>query len=182
MRRKIETKRLILRSFESQDLNALVKYAGDIDVARATGQLPHPYTKADAQSWLNYNLQQSSAAAKSYIYAIASPENALIGCISLMPTNDDKQAENWNLGYWLGQAHWHKGYMREACAALLIEARQTLAPTNICATVFTDNPRSAAILQHLGFTLTAQVSEFCVARGHNVEAHKLTLSLEAHHA
>ena len=42
MRNKIETKRLILRPFESTDLSALVLYAGDYDVAKATGQLPHP--------------------------------------------------------------------------------------------------------------------------------------------
>ena len=177
MRNKIETKRLVLRPFEVNDLDALVLYAGDIDVARATGQLPHPYTKAEAQSWLDFNQDQSNDPSANHIYAVATQDNHLIGCISLMSKED-----SWELGYWLGQPHWHKGYMREASTALLDEARQCLAPTILCACVFTDNPRSAALLQHLGFTMCGQSQEFCVARGHNVDAHNLTLSLEAHHA
>ena len=177
MRKKIETERLVLRPFEAQDLTALVSYAGDIDVARATGQLPHPYTKAKAQSWLDFNLDQSKAPSANHIYAVAAQDNRLIGCISLMPKGD-----SWELGYWLGQPHWHKGYMREASSALLDDARQHLAPTELCACVFTDNPRSLALLQHLGFTVCGQCAEFCVARGHDVQAHRLSLSLEAHHA
>ena len=48
MRNRIETERLVLRPFETQDLSALVLYAGDYDVAKATGQLPHPYTELEA--------------------------------------------------------------------------------------------------------------------------------------
>ena len=177
MRKKIETERLVLRPFETQDLTALVSYVGDIDVARATGQLPHPYTKTEAQSWLDFNLGQSSEPSTNYIYAIATQDNRLIGCISLIPKRD-----SWELGYWLGQPHWHKGYMREASSALLDEARRSLAPADLCACVFIDNPRSLALLQHLGFSLCGQCAEFCVARGHDVEAYQLSLSLEAHHA
>ena len=175
MRHKIQTKRLMLRPFAAQDLNALVISAGDIDVSRATGRLPHPYTQAEAQAWLDYN--QTPASAQNHIYAIASQDNQLLGCISLM-----SKADSWELGYWLGQPHWHAGYMREACTALLEEARQSLAPTKLCACVFTDNPRSLALLQHLGFTLCGQSTEFCVARGHDVKSHQLTLTLEAYHA
>ena len=178
MRDIIETKRLVLRSFEAQDLNALVTYAGDIDVARATGQLPHPYLETDAKSWLNYNQLQSGLSANTHIYAVVTPENQLLGCISLMPKSENEITE-WELGYWLGQPHWHKGYMREASSSLLDEARITLAPTNLCATVFKDNPGSLALLLHFGFTLTAETTEFCVARGHKVEAHQLALTLEA---
>lgn len=177
MRNRIEIERLVLRPFETQDLSALVLYAGDYDVAKATGQLPHPYTELEAQSWLDFNQGQSNEPSANHIYAIATQDNRLIGCISLMAKSD-----SWELGYWLGQPHWHKGYMREASTALLDEARQHLAPTKLCACVFTDNPRSAVLLQHLGFTLCGQSAEFCVARGHNVDTHNLTLSLEAHHA
>ena len=177
MRKKFKTERLVLRPFETQDLTALVSYAGDIDVARATGQLPHPYTKTEAQSWLEFNQGESNSSSSNHIYAVATLDGNLIGCISLMPNED-----GWELGYWLGQPHWHKGYMREASSALLDEARQHLAPANLCAWVFTDNPRSLALLKHLGFTVCGQSAEFCVARGHDVKAHRLSLSLEAHDA
>jgi len=177
MRNTIETKRLILRPFVQTDWKSLVNYAGDSDVARATGRLPHPYSYADAQNWIEI----AQASSEHHIYGIASKDNHLIGCISLMAKNDETESD-WELGYWLGQPHWHNGYMREASTALLEEATQHLAPTNLCACVFTDNPRSATLLRQLGFSLCGQSAEFCVARGHAVDAHQLTLSLEVHHA
>ena len=181
MRKIIETERLILRPFETSDLTALTRYAGEYDVAKATAQLPHPYTEAEAQAWLDYNQHSSGGPTESHIYAIVTRENSLIGCISLTAKGDGSQAD-WELGYWLGQPHWRKGYMREASEALLDDAKQHLAPTQLCACVFTDNPRSADLLRHLGFTSCGQSTEFSLARGHEVDAQVLTLSLEAHHA
>jgi len=97
----------------------------------------------------------------------------LIGCVSLAACGN-----TWELGYWLGMPHWHQGYMREAVAALLNEAKSFLAPAKLCACVFTDNPRSQALLESFGFQIVKQISEFCVARGHDVAGVSLTLILE----
>ena len=173
MRDIIETKRLVLRPFAQTDWKPLVNYAGDINVARATARLPHPYSYADAQNWI----ELTQVPNENHIYGIALKAAHLIGCVSLTA-----KESTWELGYWLGQPHWHKGYVREASSALLDEARRHLAPADLCACVFIDNPRSLALLQYLGFSLCGQCTEFCVARGHDVEAHKLSLSLEVHHA
>lgn len=175
MRDKILTDRLILRKFEADDLKAVAAYAGDYEVARATGQLPHPYTIADAQAWLGYT---STQAAGDHIYAVTDLAHHCLGCISLM-SKAGNTAESLELGYWLGKEHWHKGYMREASTALLDAARESLAPIDLRACVFIDNPRSLALLEYLGFKQTSLCSEFCVARGHDVEAHHLALSLDA---
>ena len=177
MRNKIETKRLVLRPFVQTDWRSLVNYAGNIDVARATGRLPHPYSFADAQNWIEI----TKASDENHIYGIAPKDNHLIGCISLTKTGTD-DVPSWELGYWLGQPHWHKGYMREASSALLHEARARLSPTKLHATVFKDNSRSLALLRYHGFTHAAQTSEFCVARGHDVEAYRLAQVLEVHNA
>jgi RimJ/RimL family protein N-acetyltransferase len=168
MRNRIETDRLVLRPFAETDWKSVVTYAGDIDVARATGRLPHPYSYADAKNWIAV----TKTADRDHIYGIAKRDNHLIGCISLMAAN-----ETWELGYWLGQAFWHQGYMREAAQSLLSEAGRCLAPATISATVFHDNPRSLALLQVFGFHLVEDVSEFCIARGHAVDARRLGLNL-----
>lgn len=172
MRDTIETNRLTLRPFTQEDWKSLVNYAGDIDVARATGRLPHPYSSADATNWIE--LTQTDHG--DYIYGIALKDGHLIGAVSLMKYDSDKD-QAWELGYWLGQAYWHKAYMREATTALLDEARIYLAPINLIAHVFTDNPRSLNLLLHLGFKPNAMTSLFCVARGHDVETSQLTRSL-----
>jgi len=170
MRNKIKTDRLVLRRFAVSDCEALVKFAGHFDVARATAALPHPYTDTDANTWIEITKDKSGT---DHIYAIANMENECIGCVSLLP-----RQSHWELGYWLGKPYWKKGYMREAVAALLAEARQELALTAIHACVFIDNPRSFALLLSFGFKLTERASEFCVARGETVETNQLTLSYE----
>lgn len=168
MRDIIKTERLVLRPFEDIDWKSLVNYAGDLDVARATGRLPHPYSYTDAKNWISTT--QSSIS--DYIYGIADQDNHLIGCISLTSNHQD-----WEIGYWLGQKFWRKGYMREASKALLDEAKRCLAPAKVFASVFNDNPRSHALLLSFGFFLIEEISEFCVARGQTVAGQRLQLNL-----
>ena len=168
MRDIIETERLVLRPFVETDWKSLVNYAGDIDVARATGRLPHPYGYADAKNWI----ATTQASSSDHIYGIADHDNHLIGCISLITSDED-----WEIGYWLGQRFWHQGFMREASEALLLEASHSLAPIRIFASVFKDNPRSHALLKALNFRPIEDIFEFCVARGHSVAGQRLQLSL-----
>ena len=168
MRDILKTKRLVLRPFVETDWKSLVNYAGDIDVARATGRLPHPYNYEDAQNWIAI----TKSAKADHIYGIANNDGHLMGCISLIDTNS-----RWDMGYWLGQKFWRQGYMREAGQAILSEAKRCLAPTTILATVFKDNPRSHAVLKAFKFQAIAEVSEFCVAQGHAVDACRLELNL-----
>jgi len=170
MRAKIQTERLILRPFAAQDWKSLVNYAGALDVAVATARLPHPYSYEDAINWIEITILKAKA---EHIYAIANLDDHCIGCVSLI-----SNPSGWELGYWLGQPQWHQGYMREATTALLTEARQNIAPKKISATVFKDNPRNLALLLSLGFSIVGQDSEFCLARGHGVPTHQLTLTFE----
>lgn len=170
MRNEIKTDRLVLRRFAASDCDSLVKLAGHFDVARATAALPHPYTDADAKTWIEITKDKSGT---DHIYVVANVDDVCIGCVSLIP-----HESNWELGYWLGKPYWQQGIMREAVAALLEEAQSELAPTTIHADVFIDNPRSLALLQSFGFEITDRASEFCVARGETVETNQLTLSFE----
>ena len=170
MRNKIKTDRLVLRRFAVSDCEALVKFAGHFDVARATAALPHPYTDTDANTWIEITKDKSGT---DHIYAIANADDKSIGCVSLIP-----HQTHWELGYWLGKPHWKQGFMREAISGLLNEARLKLAPATLHAAVFIDNPRSLALLHSFGFQLTERASEFCVARGETVETNQLTLIFE----
>ena len=168
MRNEIKTDRLVLRRFAKSDCEAIVKFAGHFDVARATAALTHPYTNADAKNWIEITEDKSDT---DHIYAIANADDKSIGCVSLLA-----RQSYWELGYWLGKPHWKQGFMREAVGALLAEARPKLAPTTLHACVFIDNPRSLALLLSFGFEITERASEFCVARGETVETNQLTLS------
>ena len=82
MRNEIKTDRLVLRRFAASDCDSLVKLAGHFDVARATAALPHPYTDADAKTWIEITKDKSGT---DHIYVVANVDDVCIGCVSLIP-------------------------------------------------------------------------------------------------
>jgi 8-oxo-dGTP diphosphatase len=48
----IETVRLRMRAHRDDDLADLVTLAGNWEIARWTGTIPHPYSETDARAWI----------------------------------------------------------------------------------------------------------------------------------
>ena len=108
----LHTARLVLRPINESDLDDLVAEINDYDVARMTARIPHPYTAADARAYLA--LQEARGRATDAVSLTIEHAGKLIGGISIfaMPRRSE-------LGYWLGRAHWGKGFATEAGRAIL---------------------------------------------------------------
>ena len=78
--------------------------AGDVDVARMTARLPHPYTEFDAEEWIR-GIEDNE-----FVRGIEF-ENYLIGLIGYTIDANDRSAE---LGYWIGRPWWGRGFVTEA--------------------------------------------------------------------
>jgi len=50
MRETLHTERLILRQLEARDAEGFSKFCTDIDVAKMTGSIPHPFPLLAAES------------------------------------------------------------------------------------------------------------------------------------
>ena len=48
----IETRRLTLRAPDPQDVSRIARMANDIDIARMTKRMPHPFTIGDAEDFV----------------------------------------------------------------------------------------------------------------------------------
>lgn len=95
-----ETQRLTLRPFQSTDASKVQDLAGDIEVARTTLSIPHPYPDGAAESWISA-CRRSAAEGDGFPFALISREsNALLGCMSL---NIDKSHKRGELAYWVGK-------------------------------------------------------------------------------
>lgn len=92
-------------------------------------------------------------------------DNSLIGVIGV----------TGHLGYWLGKAHWGKGYMTEVAIALIDAYFRGAKSKNIIAGVFQDNAGSQAVLNKLGFTQIGMSRQFCPAR--NAEVERIAMEL-----
>ena len=160
------TDRLILRPPCPADAEAIVRELGNFNVARWTGRVPHPYGAADAEAFL---AQCRDLPADALVLAITR-EGALIGVIGI---------EHGELGYWLAEPQWGKGYGAEAARAVVDHAFEVTGLQEIVASHHLGNAASRRILLGLGFGDRGEGKGFSRARGEDVPLALLTLTREA---
>lgn len=153
MRDRLETERLVLRQTELRDAEAFSKGVSDFDIARMTGSIAYPYPQLSAEFKI-MTFHSAKRRGMAHPYAITlKGDDTLMGVVDLFK----RSAESlWEIGYWIARPYWGRGYMTEACEALLAEAHKSLGPGDRVAGVFTDNPASMRLLEKLGFEKTGK--------------------------
>jgi RimJ/RimL family protein N-acetyltransferase len=139
---KIATKRLVLRAPIRGDVPDLVKLADNKGIAEKLARLPSPYTRADAVGFVEIFSQR----ADERPYAITL-DGHFIGVIGFS-FHENRSPE---LGYWLGEPYWGKGFMTEAGRALIEAAHATHHYELIAARALASNDGSLHVLEKLGF-------------------------------
>jgi len=135
-----------LRSYESTDKNAIVKYANNYNVSRLLRDLfPFPYTEKDAEFWLQQALRQEVESN----FAIANHEE-LIGAIGLN-AQDDVNRYSAEIGYWLAEPYWGKGIATEAIRILTEYAFNNFKLNRIFANIYEGNIASEKALLKSGY-------------------------------
>ena len=142
---RIESRRLVLRAPIRGDVPDLVRLADNRAVAQYLSRLPSPYTRADAIGFIEIQAQR----ADERPYAITL-DGGLIGIVGFTFAPDRPP----ELGYWLGEPHWGKGYMSEAVRALLDAAFATRLYPRVGAKALADNTASLRVLEKSGFQRT----------------------------
>lgn len=159
---QIKTGRFTLRPLTSKDAGQVVALLDDIEVARWLTVVPHPYTRADFDGFLDY------LASSNPLGGLAIDEGGqVLGVIGLDQT----------LGYWLGRKHHGRGVMREAANALISHVFTTTDKHQIGSGHFPGNHASRAVLTSLGFRDTGKTEPaHCVSRGCDEVLIKLSLT------
>lgn len=147
----LHTRRLVLRAPAARDAAPLTRLADDLDVARMTTRMPHPYTLADAEAFLERVGQADPGQEATWVIADAS--DAPLGVLGFF--SDDGFAPE--LGYWLGRPSWNRGYASEAVAAALDWIGAVWRKPCVVAGCFTDNPASVRVLEKAGFLPTGVI-------------------------
>ena len=140
---RLETERLLLRTYTEADIAELVPLIGTREVAATTLRIPYPYTEQDARAFLAGALDAGQDLAGITLRA----DGRQIGGIGLRTEQQHQHAE---LGYWLGAAYWGKGYATEAARAMVRYGFEDLRLHRIFASHFKHNPASGKILLKLG--------------------------------
>ncbi len=140
------TSRLILRPFGRADAPAVQRLAGAAAVAEMTLNIPHPYADGMAEAWIA-TLGEAWRAGTAVTFAITTATDGLCGTIALRITREHDRGE---LGYWIGQPFWGRGYATEAVTAVLAFAFETLALHRVQASHLPRNPASGRVMQKAG--------------------------------
>jgi [ribosomal protein S5]-alanine N-acetyltransferase len=162
MLQTIETERLTLRPFRDADARRIAYLAGDYDVAKMCGRVPHPYSLKMAIDWIATHPKKLEGGAE-FPFAVELERDGLIGSIGVNRLGEGADAP-WELGYWFGRPYWGAGYATEAARALMDWARDQLGVKVFTAGHFVDNPTSGNVLRKLGFVHAGSAELFGLAR------------------
>lgn len=142
----LQSKRLFLRSFILTDARNVQRMAGNINVAKMTLNIPHPYNDGMAEEWIESHSEKLEAGIQ-LSYAITSLDTGLLfGAISLTHIKETQA----NLGYWIGEPHWGNGFCTEAGVEVVRYALNELKLQRVYANHLTSNSASGRVMQKMG--------------------------------
>lgn len=140
------SERLALRAPGTNDINAISHLANNINVASKVSRMPHPYTDKDAEAFI---ARVASGAMGKCVYAITRNDTgAFIGCCGLQAQDSGDGLE---IGYWLGEPYWNKGFATEAAQTLIDFGFRHFDTGFIDGRVRVMNIASRRVLQKSGF-------------------------------
>ncbi|HWV20091.1 MAG TPA: GNAT family N-acetyltransferase [Devosia sp.] len=137
----IRTERLVLTAPTMAHAPAIAQLANNKNVHRWMARLPFPYTVSDAEFFVGQIVPSDEEAC----FAIEA-DGTFVGVVGLHFADGEVP----ELGYWLGEPFWGKGYASEAARALVAEARAAGASA-LRSRALTENNGSRNVLRKCGF-------------------------------
>ncbi|KAG9380395.1 GCN5 N-acetyltransferase [Pyrenophora tritici-repentis] len=109
------TSRLIIRPMCLEDAPWTSLHANDPLVTKYMAlSFPNPYTLQSAETWIRVNMVRPYQ--EHFVVCEVSSPDVVIGGIGLKP-GVDVSVHTAELGFWIGRAHWGKGYTTEVLRA-----------------------------------------------------------------
>lgn len=140
-----------LRVLNKNDVSSLVKYADNKKIAdNLRNAFPHPYSEQNALDFIRSANENNP---EKLILAI-DLNGELIGCIGGFK-QDDIYSKNAEIGYWLAEPYWGKGFVSEAIRKFIPMVFENMDIVRIYAEPFDNNIGSKKALEKAGFKLEA---------------------------
>jgi [ribosomal protein S5]-alanine N-acetyltransferase len=151
---EIRTARLLLRSFRTTDVDDALAYRDDIEFARFLSHIPQPFTRADAERFVEVNMTEPWETLPTFAVVF---EGRVIGTVNF---NIDPVARTAMLGYAIARAHWGRGIAVEAAKVAIDWAFAEHQLIEIWASTDVDHLRSRRVMEKLGMSFErAEVPE-----------------------
>lgn len=132
--------------FDKEDL---IYHINDIDVAKNTLTIPHPYTSDDADFYFNLVKNLDEKYGTPTTFAIRYDGKLIGGIGRLMSFGIDSHKDE--IGYYIGRDFRNRGLMTKSVEAFCRYLNQQYGIVRIEAGVFLSNQASMAVLEKAGF-------------------------------
>lgn len=140
----IATERLLLRPFEDSDAEPMAELLNNIRVVERLRRVPFPYSLDDARQFISLAGHKFQEGKWLCLAIVDRKTNTFMGSCSI----EDE------LGIWLGEKYWGKGFGPEAMQALVHFGYSAFNLSKLTASVLENNIHSRRIFEQLGFKKT----------------------------
>lgn len=148
---RLQTQRLVLRGLEESDAAALFQHASNPNVTRYTTWDAHRSIEDSRQFILNHAFSR-------YLEAIPEPiaichrsdESDIVGMIGCHWAAREHLC--MELGYWIAEPYWGRGYAGEAARSLLDWVFANYTVQRVQAHCIVENTGSSRVMEKLGMT------------------------------
>ncbi len=137
---------ITLEEITSNHRESFVKLLNNENVTKWLLVIPFPYTVKDAEDFIQRCAEYRNTG-QDYLFAIEN-DGVHIGGIGIHLKGSHHKGE---LGYWLGEQYWHKGYMTQAISKMSDFAFNKLNLKRLYAGIFENNIASEKLLLKCGF-------------------------------
>lgn len=162
----LTTERLLLRPFESRDVDAVVAACQDPEIKRHT-TVPEPYERTHAEEFVCVISPAGWQTDTAYNFGVfAKEEGSLVGSVGLVRADRlltaDHRAE---IGFWTAKEWRERGLTVEAARALIDWAFTSLGAERLDWLAEVGNEGSRAVARRLGFVAEGVQRGRIVQRG-----------------
>ena len=126
---------------------------------------PYPYTVEDAVTYL----ELAANGVLGQVFGIYD-NDTFVGCCSLIPQNDVYRI-NAEIGYWIGEPYWGRGYATDAVRQCLKFAFEELNLLRVYANIYEYNIGSMKVLEKVGFEKEAIIKSSIMKEGKIFDEH-----------
>ncbi len=156
----------ILRPWQRGDEESLVRYANNVNVWKnLRDAFPHPYTRADAEQWIELNLTRDPPT--NFAIDLGGEAVGGIGFTVL----DDIYRRTAEIGFWLGEEFWGRGVVTAALKVMTEYAFRTFDLTRVFAGVFEWNAASMRVLEKAGYVREARLARSALKDGKVIDTY-----------
>lgn len=144
------------------DAEGVRALAGNPAIYATTLNVPHPYEEGMAEKWIATHAVSFYERRGLCLAVCEKDRGQLAGTVSFGIANPHQRAE---LGWWIGEPFWNRGYCTEAAAALVAYGFENFPIRKFTSHYLASNPASGRVMQKIGMQQEGYLHQHVVKEG-----------------